>query len=274
MSKEVAKVEEQEAALALFEGANTGLEDLDTGAKPPARYLKIAQATTKALKKSNPDYLEGLGQGEFYNPDDRIIFGESVELVVIGHGRFYVEYTPAEAGELGEFVSIHSASDVEQGLVEGSERITVENRDGKEYQKWAMENGNELRATHNILVAAVKDDQVHGPYVLTLSKTNYYPAGQWMNLVKSALLPSGKPAPINSIVWRLGVSVRSNDINEWYAIGDRKPNVQRSRFVTPQEWAMVSAMRKEFEAMQASGGLQYADASDEAPSEKAEETEF
>ncbi len=87
------------------EGDRRGTENITTAdIKPPA--LKIAQGTSKEVKRSEPEkYIDGLREGEFFNSLTREIYGEGPLTIVIVNqlGHRHVEFDPVDKTKVLDF---------------------------------------------------------------------------------------------------------------------------------------------------------------------------
>jgi hypothetical protein len=96
-------VKTQSTALArpsfIKEGDTRGTENITSNdIKPPA--LRIAQSMSNEVKRSEPAYIEGLREGDFYNSLTKEIYGEGpIGLVIVNQlGHRHVEFAPLSEG--------------------------------------------------------------------------------------------------------------------------------------------------------------------------------
>ena len=211
----------------LFSGGDSGFEGTDSQTfKTP--FLRILQAVSPELKKSDAKFIEGASAGNFCNSATQGVF-DSVDIIVLKVEHSLVVWKP----ERGGFVGRHPKS---------MEEKIVARKDG--VQKWDQE-GNEVMDT--IEFYCINADDPSDIFIFPLSKASLKHAKSFatrMRLLKS----DGKPVGVSwAGVWNIKVVEESNDKGSWYTIGSRPSFVrfinmeEKTDFIEPAKEMLKSA---------------------------------
>lgn len=190
----------QNAAVPAYikQGDTRGTENIqDSDVKLPA--LKLAQGTTPQTKRSQPEYIEGLREGEFFDTATRENFGEGpVHFVVVNMlGHRHVEFDPADR------------SRVLDGNVPDDDprtKFTTEMVDGKEVRR-------KPKATkfYDYLIMQVFDGD-REPEAKTWSlKSTQLKKGKELNT-----LLRGRKLPSFAFLWKAEPIAETRGQNSWY----------------------------------------------------------
>ena len=93
-------VRQPEQALAVPEyiaRGNQGLEDVDKGDLTFPR-IDIAQSMSKCMKKSLPQFIEGIQEGDLYNSLTRVVYQQPLTVIPIRFYKNYIKFRPVEEG--------------------------------------------------------------------------------------------------------------------------------------------------------------------------------
>jgi len=198
-NKEVAKKEEQlPVDPSVFDGMETGFEgtSVETFKTP---FLKILQALSPEMKKTDPSFIEGAQQGQFCNTATRELT-DSVEVVVLKIEHVLVVWKPSRGG----FVSRNP---------KGAEDRLVANREGM--KKWDAE-GNEIIDTIELFCLDINNPS--NVFIFPLSKASVKHGRTFATRLRTLRI-NGKPVPTFAGVWRIRTMEDRNDKGAWFTIG-------------------------------------------------------
>ena len=216
MAKEVKKNESTETmdltVLSGIDGIGSGFEGTNSGTfKTP--FLKVLQAMSPELKKSDPKYIQGAEQGQLCNTATNEAV-DNLEIVVLKIEHVLVVWVPERGGLVGRFPK-------------SKEDELVTKRDGA--KKWTAE-GNEVVDTIELYCLDMANPEV--PFIFPLSTTSLKYGKSFATRMR-ALRVDGKQVGVSwAGVWKVGTVEESNDKGSWFTIG-ATPDFQR--LITVQE---------------------------------------
>lgn len=216
MAKEVKKNESTETmdltVLNGIDGIGSGFEGTNSGTfKTP--FLKVLQAMSPELKKSDPKYIQGAEQGQLCNTATNEAV-DNLEIVVLKIEHVLVVWVPERGGLVGRFPK-------------SKEDELVTKRDGA--KKWTAE-GNEVVDTIELYCLDMVNPEV--PFIFPLSTTSLKYGKSFATRMR-ALRVDGKQVGVSwAGVWKIGTVEESNDKGSWFTIG-ATPDFQR--LITVQE---------------------------------------
>lgn len=210
---EVAKKENNEVVdLSQFEGMDTGFEGTSSQTfKTP--FVKILQAMSPELKKSDPKYIQGAEQGQFCNTATNEAT-DSIEVVILKVEHSLVIWRPERGGLVGR-------------APKSREDEIVTKRDG--VKKWDAE-GNEVIDTIELFCLDVNNPA--NIFIFPLSTTSLKHAKAFVTRLRM-LRVDGQSIKVSwASVWKIDTVEESNDKGSWYTIG---ATPQFVRLITKQE---------------------------------------
>lgn len=174
-----------------FEGIN-----IDTIAIP---FIKIAQDLSPQLKKTKPEYIEGLEVGDMFNTVTGVKYGKSFDFTVIKFEHIYTEWKPDRGG----FVGYHTPDQAYQLAV------------SSKFNQMKTAEGNDLVETYMyyIIIAGREKD---GVAILSVSSTGIKNAKKLNSVMNMQYFSNGdKALPYHQIHTAKSVLMTS-DKNEWF----------------------------------------------------------
>ena len=190
-------------AVDIFEGATSGggLEEV-TSDDIQIPFLRVLQALSPQIKKSDPAYIKGAEQGGIFNTVTKKFWsGDDGVLVIPVHfQKKLLEFVPRSEG--GGFVGELDPKNLPK---------VVKEDNGMEM----LENGNELVRTAQHYVKIVHDDGTLENAIVDMKKTQLKKSRQWMSIMMMQK-HNGKTLPSFSQVYRLKTVEESNDKGNWY----------------------------------------------------------
>jgi len=161
-------------------------------------FLKLAQSMTPQIKKSKPEYIEGLEEGQLFSPLSETVFGEEVKVQCHGYFHSYIMWEGAKG----------------QGTYKGSMSVD-EFREFEKTTQLTRDGGDMVSAdlryteTHSFIVT-LPDFPEEGILIYPLSSTGCKVARKWNSLHTNHRLPGGKPAARYATLWNLKVGNFTN----------------------------------------------------------------
>ena len=215
MAKEIAKKQSTEVDnydADMFKGVETGFEGTNSETfRTP--FMKILQAMSPELKKSDPNFVPGAQMGTFCNSATKEVH-ESLDIIVLKVDHSLLVWKPSRGG----FVGRHSKAEEGQ-LVSSQEGV----------QKWDVE-GNEVIDTIEFFCMNANDPS--DLFILSLSKASIKHAKSFATRLRM-LKMNNRPVGVSwAGVWNIQVVEESNEMGSWYTIGG-SPKFER--FVSKEE---------------------------------------
>lgn len=210
---------------ALFEDeAGAGLENVrpEDQAIP---FLRVLQALSPQLKRTNAGYIDGAKEGDIFNTVDRLIWDGSKGVLVIPcwFRPTLVEWRPRSVG--GGFVRATEANSPE-GV--GMKAAAQRGDDGKSY----LANGNHVIDTAQHYVLQISEEgEFLARAVIAMASTQLRVSRQWMTMREQQVGKTTKGSrftlPSYACVYRLTTVPQVNDKGEfsnWSVVLERRAN--------------------------------------------------
>lgn len=215
MPKAIAKQETQNYALAekgIFEGASSGFEKTSAETfKTP--FLKILQALSPELKKTDSKFVPGAEQGDFCNSATQEIYKE-LEVVILKVEHVLVAWKPSRGGFVGRY-----SKEREEEIVSSKEGV----------KKWDKE-GNLVIDTIEFYCMNAKNPM--DIFIFPLSTASLKYAKSFATRLRM-LTADGKPVNVSwAGVWKISTMEDHNELGSWYTLGSTPSFV---RFITKEE---------------------------------------
>jgi len=168
--------------------------------------IKICQAMSPELKKSDAKFIAGLSASDMFNSltSEKYDGVKGILFLPCHSDTSYVEFG---AGTGGGFI----------GLLEKSDpRISQTTRDGSTE---VLPGGNELVVSDNFYGLIVSDDGGSEPVIIPMASTKRKIARRWKSMIALQRIEHNgvkKTAPITATLWNLRVVDETNKRNETY----------------------------------------------------------
>jgi len=253
MAKNEVAVKEEAALPAVIDfGADSGsgFEEADaTSYAIP--FLRMLQVTSDQCKKTNPLYIKGAEEGDFFNTVTEKLYKGDVGVTVVPchYAHKYNKWAPGRGGFRG------SISPAEYNSCD-KQVITVQNNDGTTRQAEADSDGNLFTDTREHYVMIVNEDGTFEPALLALSGTQLKKSKKWMTLMQGIRI-KGQVAPMFSQMYKLTPAAESNEKGSWAGL-----KVEHVGQVNSMELYQAA---KSFREMVRSGEAQAAPVDDDLP---------
>ncbi len=179
-------------------------------------FLKILQALSPEVEAGNEAQIKGAEPGMFCNSLTGRLYGREVNLIPLHYTKEWLEWKPDRGGLVGRH-----------------EPFSI-NVDQTDFSKWKY--GDNVIAETLMFFCLVEGHLDDGPIVYPLSSTGIKHGKNWNTQIMMTKLPSGNRAPFYSSVWTLTSKKYIKPKGSYYQIGDRKTNLDRKRFVLPDEF--------------------------------------
>jgi hypothetical protein len=182
-----------------FDAEYTGFEEVSQDMLQ-LPFLKVAQALTPQIKKSKPEYIEGLEQGLFFNNVSCSVYGKSVKVVILKTWQSFVEWQPNRGG----FVQSMTPEEWQ----ETKEKWFKETGFIPEYDKkeggLLTPEGNVIKDTRNFFVI-LPEYLDEGVIWMANSGSGVKPSKILTSKTRMIKAPNDSPAPIYGVVWNLTI---------------------------------------------------------------------
>ena len=168
-------------------------------------FIRVIQAMSPQIKKSDSAFIKGAGQGDIFNTVTKQFWSAEDGILVIPtyFQQKLLEFVPREQG--GGFVGELKASSEE---VKKAQRNDM----GAEL----LENGNELVRTAQHYVKIVHEDGSLENAIVDMKKTQLKKSRGWMSIMMMQK-HNGKTLPSFSQIYRLKTVEEGNDKGSWYS---------------------------------------------------------
>ena len=197
-------------AVNLYEGAlaGGGLEEV-TSEDVQIPFLRVLQALSPQIKKSDPAYIKGSEQGGIFNTVTKKFWNGDDGVIVIPtyFQKKLLEFVPRSEG--GGFV----------GEINPKNLPKIVKENGMEM----LENGNELVRTAQHYVKIVHDDGNLENAIVDMKKTQLKKSREWVSIMGMFKYPKeagqnlvGKTMDSWYNMFRLTTVEESNDKGSWY----------------------------------------------------------
>jgi len=201
---EVAKVASSAVAVIDFGSEQeTGFEHTDSSdyAIP---FLRVLQSLSPQCKKSDPGYIKGAEEGDFFNTVTEKLYkgDDGVTIVPVHYIHKYNAWAQDRSGIRGTYTPIQAAS--------------INTTQNERFQE-ITDDGNILTDTREFYIIIVNADGSAEPALLSLSGTQLKKAKKWMAMMQSIRI-QGRVAPMFSQMYKLTPQAESNDKGSWSGI--------------------------------------------------------
>ena len=195
-----------------------GLEEV-TSSDMQIPFLRIIQALSPQVKKSDPAFIAGTSQGDIFNTVTNKIWDadKGVSVLPVHFVQKMLEFVPRSAG--GGFVS-------ELSVDSDDVRRAVRDKDiGMEI----LPNGNELVRTAQHYVKIVHEDGSLESAIVDMKKTQLKVSRKWITLI-AMQKHKGSTLPSFANMYTLKSIEDGNDKGSWYSwsisIGERVASLE------------------------------------------------
>jgi len=171
-------------------------------------FIRVIQALSPQIKKSDPAFINGASQGDAFNT----VTGEywdgegGITVIPCYQETKYLEFIPLEQG--GGFVGERQADDPE---------LTKTTRTGA---KEILSNGNELVKSDQHYCIIIGKDGMTQPAIVDMKSTQLKVSRRWKTQIAMQKIKDGQgnmrtPA-LFATVWNLSTTEESNSMGTWY----------------------------------------------------------
>ena len=201
---ELKTANKQDLAKAFEADAGSGFEEV-TSSDIQIPFIRIIQALSPQLKKTDPSFIEGASQGDIFNTVTKTLWnGEEGILVIPSYfQQKLLEFIPRNQG--GGFVGELSpeSEDVRKAVRDQDSGLEL------------LENGNELVRTAQHYVKIVHEDGTLESAIVDMKKTQLKKSRQW-NSIMLMQKHNGASLPSFANVYRLKSVEDGNDKGSWH----------------------------------------------------------
>ena len=190
---------------AFEEDLNLGFEEV-TSSDIQIPFLRIIQALSPQIKKTDSEFIEGASQGDIFNTVTHSTWSgdEGIVVIPVYFQTKFLEFVPRSQG--GGFVGELSAA---------SEEVRAAIRDTDTGMEM-LENGNELVRTAQHYIKLVHEDGLLEGAIIDMKKTQLKRSRIWMALMMMQKR-NGKTLPQFAKTYRLKSVEDGNDKGSWYS---------------------------------------------------------
>ena len=169
-------------------------------------FIRVIQALSPQIKKSDSAFIKGASQGDIFNTVTKQFWSaeEGILVIPIHFQMKFLEFVPRDQG--GGFVG---------ELNPASEEVKKAKKIDKNSSIELLENDNELVRTVQHYVKIVHEDGTLENAIVDMKKTQLKKSRQWMSIMMMQK-HNGKTLPSFSQVYRLKTVEESNDKGNWY----------------------------------------------------------
>ena len=171
-------------------------------------FIRVIQALSPQIKKSDPAFIKDAGQGDAFNTvTGQFWSGEDgITVIPCFQETKYLEFIPLDQG--GGFVGERKVTDPDLANTE---------RNGA---KEILPNGNELVKSDQHYCIIVGEDGMHQPAIVDMKSTQLKVSRRWktqiaMQKVKDSKGQMRTPA-LYATMWKLSTTEESNQMGTWY----------------------------------------------------------
>ena len=185
--------------------SGSGFEEMSS-ADIQIPFIRIIQALSPQLKKTDPGFIQGASQGDIFNTVTKKFWSaeEGIEVIPVYYQLKLLEFVPRTQG--GGFVGeLNSASPEVQKAV----------RD-KDTGLELLDNGNELVRTAQHYVKVIHKDGTLENAIVDMKKTQLKKSRGW-NSIMMMQKSNGVTLPSFSSIYKLTSSEDGNDKGSWHS---------------------------------------------------------
>jgi hypothetical protein len=204
-----AVAEKKESSLALvddiFDMAGAGADFASDEMQMP--FLRIAQAMSPEIKKSDAKFIEGCGQGDIFNNLTHEFWDKGVEIVPCYVQTKYTEWVSLDDG--GGFI----------GEIDPKDPVLTQTT--REGATETLPNGNEVVKADNYVVLVKSNDGNWAPAVLDMKSTALKISRRWKTQINLQTITHPKTkqiakCPIFGNIWKMITVEETNKNNQTY----------------------------------------------------------
>ena len=205
-SSDLVNITEVPEFLRQQQGNRAGMEDVEQSDSLMPR-LGLCQALSPQRRKSDPSYIEGLQEGQFFNTVTQEIYGEELEVIALFFFKNRIKFNPIDEGG---GIDCSSPNGINMGRYHPDGCILCE------FSRWGNgesstgESANDAPLCtmyHNFLAFSVSD---RSPLAVSFKSTGLKVSKQFNATVRMSNLPMyAKRYKISSMIMRSGS-------NEWF----------------------------------------------------------
>jgi hypothetical protein len=182
-------------------GANFNSEEMQMP------FIRIAQAMSPEIKKSDAKFIEGCGQGDIFNNLTQEFWGTGVEVIPCYVQTKYTEWVSIDDG--GGFVG---------EIAPGDPVLATTTREGATE---TLPNGNEVVKADNYVVLVKSNDGSWTPAILDMKSTALKISRRWKTQINLQTITHPKTkqiikAPIFANIWKMVTVEETNKNNQTY----------------------------------------------------------
>jgi hypothetical protein len=170
-------------------------------------FIRIAQAMSPEIKKSDAKYIKDCGQGDIFNNLTHEFWGDGVELIPCYVQTKWTEWISIDEG--GGFVGEISPTDP---------ILTKTTREGA---KETLPNGHEVVKADNYVVLVKSKDGTWSPAILDMKSTALKISRRWKTQINLQTITHPKTkaiakAPIFANIWKMTTVEETNKNNQTF----------------------------------------------------------
>ena len=190
---------------AFTEDSGSGFEEV-TSSDIQIPFVRIIQALSPQLKKTDPGFIQGASQGDIFNTVTKKFWTaeEGIEVIPIYYQLKLLEFIPRSQG--GGFVGeLNSSSlDVQKAVRDTDTGLEL------------LENGNELVRTAQHYVKVIHEDGSLENAIVDMKKTQLKKSRGW-NSIMMMQKNKGVTLPSFSSLYKLTSTEAGNDKGSWHS---------------------------------------------------------
>lgn len=172
-------------------------------------FIRLIQALSPQIKKSDPAYIEGASQGDIFNTVTGQHWGgeEGVTVIPCYQETKYLKFKPREQGGgfMGELAK--DDPDVSRTTRSGAKEI--------------LPDGNELVKSDQHYCLVIDEDGIPGFGIIDMKSSGLKVSRRWKTQIKMLTVKHPKTGalvspPLFGTQWKLSVVEESNDMGSWF----------------------------------------------------------
>jgi len=185
--------------------SGSGFEEMSS-ADIQIPFIRIIQALSPQLKKTDPGFIQGASQGDIFNTVTKKFWSaeEGIEVIPIYYQLKLLEFVPRTQG--GGFVGELNAASPEV------QKVVRDKDTGLEL----LDNGNELVRTAQHYVKVIHKDGTLENAIVDMKKTQLKKSRGW-NSIMMMQKSNGVTLPSFSNIYKLTSSEDGNDKGSWHS---------------------------------------------------------
>ena len=207
MANEVTEKKESGLALVddIFDMAGAGAEFSSDEMQMP--FIRIAQAMSPEIKKSDAKFIDGCGQGDIFNNLTHEFWDEGVEIIPCYVQTKYTEWVSLDYG--GGFI----------GEIDPKDPVLAQTT--REGATETLPNGNEVVKADNYVVLVKSGDGSWSPAILDMKSTALKISRRWKTQINLQTITHPKTkqiakCPIFGNIWKMTTVEETNKNNQTY----------------------------------------------------------